>query len=242
MTIIQGRLLSPDGTPIIGASIQASLEDYAVESAGIEIYPAGVNVSTTSSTGSDGKVSMLNGSSLLPGAWELKVWATSNSITPIKYVFLIQLADGSLPKSYTLEVPNQTSILFSDLVAGLNNTMLTDALEDVEPAKYNFNIYKYASFNRVLYYQDAQLNPINLNGWTAKLQARTNYNTVLNLSTANGKIILGGDGSIRIKLSSNDTALLDVGTYDYDLVLYADADTTLRFIEGKVTIIEGVTR
>lgn len=243
MTIIQGRLFNPAGQPIVGATIEAYLEDYGIESAGTEIYASGVPITTVSSTGSDGKLSGINGAQLAAGAWELDLWASASSVTPVKYTIAIQLSAESLPKTYSVVLPNQTTIMFSDLISGLDTFTINSAEEDQSPARYDFKVYRYASVHKNFIYTDAQGTPVNMNGWGARLQIRNETGTVLySTNTATSGISLSALGILQFDISKAVTATWNPGVYKYDIILDIDATRAIRFLEGTVTVIDGVTQ
>lgn len=89
-------------------------------------------------------------------------------------------------------------------------------------------------------------NPVNLTGYSSKLQVReTHYstNTIVDLSTINGGITLGGSaGTIDLLISASASSLLQPGTFVYDLELESSNGTISRIIEGSFVITPEVTR
>lgn len=90
----------------------------------------------------------------------------------------------------------------------------------------------------------------NLTGCSAVLEIRTGDKTtplVLQASTANGKIILGGSaGTFVVTLTATDTAaLVPAGvsnkTYRYDLKIIDSSGATLHWVEGMVKVKNPVT-
>lgn len=101
---------------------------------------------------------------------------------------------------------------------------------------------------------DTPGNPVNLDGYTARMHLRTQITDpepALELTTDNGRIILGAadpdtaadptTGLITLWVDADTTTTLDAGTYVYDLELVAGTHVT-RFIEGKVKLRPEVTR
>lgn len=84
-----------------------------------------------------------------------------------------------------------------------------------------------------------------LTGATAKMQMRPTVqsDTVLvELSTANGRITLGGNtGTIDLLLSADITANLSGNRAVYDLEI-TQGEVVTRLVEGAVTIVPNVTR
>lgn len=103
-----------------------------------------------------------------------------------------------------------------------------------------------ATFTYNLIWKDSDGSPIDLTGYTARMQVRKNYNTsdtLLDLTTENGAITLGGSlGTIAVVGAADDTSAIDARTGVYDLELVSAGGTVTRLIEGKVTINPEVTR
>jgi hypothetical protein len=94
--------------------------------------------------------------------------------------------------------------------------------------------------------------PVNLTGYTAKLQVRSTHNSkavILELSTSNGRITLGtaGDfttGAINLFISATDTAQLSVcdntkPVYDLEMT---SGSVVSRILQGNVIIAPEVTK
>lgn len=88
--------------------------------------------------------------------------------------------------------------------------------------------------------------PVDLTGFTARMQIRRNIadaSAVLDLTTANGGITLGGAaGTIRILATATATAALTISAGFYDLELIDGAGAVLRLLQGTVTVSKEVTR
>lgn len=113
-------------------------------------------------------------------------------------------------------------------------------------AKKNLSIEQYATFFKRLTWRDVKKRPINLTGWTAVLQMRTNAaspDVLFELSTANGRIVIDPlKGVIDLSITDEDTGSLAFSSAAYDLSLYAPGGQRYRLIEGKVLVSPGVTR
>lgn len=110
---------------------------------------------------------------------------------------------------------------------------------------YNFTIDQGSVFSVVLVYTDSNNVPVNLTGFTAKMQLRQNYNSTaadLTLSSANGDIIIvGATGTITVNATAAQTGALSPGFYVYDLELTSGLNIS-RLIQGQVTVAEQVTQ
>lgn len=88
--------------------------------------------------------------------------------------------------------------------------------------------------------------PIDLTGYTARMQVRekiTSTSAVLDLTTANGGVTLGGTaGTIRVLATAAQTAALTIASGFYDLEIIDVTAAVRRLLEGAVTISKEVTR
>lgn len=103
-----------------------------------------------------------------------------------------------------------------------------------------------ATFTFPLVYKDSNDVPVNLTGYTARMQVRrskASTTAVLTLTTENGSITLGGSaGTIDIVASAEDTAAIPIKVGVYDLELVSPSGNVKRLIEGEVTISQEVTK
>jgi hypothetical protein len=87
--------------------------------------------------------------------------------------------------------------------------------------------------------------PVNLTGYTARLQARANqsYDPMLSLtSSAGGGITLSAvDGRITIMISADLTSGLHAGKHKYDLELVSAGGDVTRLVKGMFIVSEGIT-
>jgi hypothetical protein len=88
--------------------------------------------------------------------------------------------------------------------------------------------------------------PIDLTGWTARMQIRSEIDSttvLISLTTENGGIALGDDaGTIELYISAEDTADIDWDCAVYDLELVNIDDEPDRILAGRITISDEVTR
>lgn len=105
-----------------------------------------------------------------------------------------------------------------------------------------------ATFTRPITWKDATGDPVNLTGFSARMQVRPSTGSatvVLDLTSSNGGIVFGtprSSGYFEITVSATNTAALTPGTYVYDLELVAGSNIVTRLLEGKFTIKPEVTR
>lgn len=88
--------------------------------------------------------------------------------------------------------------------------------------------------------------PVNLTGCTARMHVRTAIDaptTLLELTTENGGIELGGvAGTIRTRMSAEDTAALTWRSGTYDLEIEFPGGIVRRLLAGTVVVSPEVTR
>lgn len=102
-----------------------------------------------------------------------------------------------------------------------------------------------ATFAYSITWKDSTGTPINLTGYSARMQVRPAVSSStlrLELTSANGRISLGGSaGTISLSISAADTAALPAGGYVYDLELVSGATVT-RLMQGAFEVRAEVTR
>lgn len=88
--------------------------------------------------------------------------------------------------------------------------------------------------------------PVDLTGYSARMQLRkskADKTVLLELSTANSKIVLGGTaGTVTVMFSKADTVGVTWTSGVYDLELTSAGMQTVRFIEGSFVLSQEVTR
>jgi hypothetical protein len=115
----------------------------------------------------------------------------------------------------------------------------------MNPGLVNLVCPQGATFQKVLTYKIGR-SPVNITGWTARMQVRENYESdsiLLDITTANNGITLGGvTGTVTLNASSATTSGFRAGVYVYDLELISANGTVIRLIEGRFTVTPEVTR
>ena len=112
------------------------------------------------------------------------------------------------------------------------------------PGKYNFICPQGTTFsNQLIWAVDDE--PVDLTTYTARMQVREKYTStqkILDLTTENGGITLGGDeGTIDLNINAAVSAAVVPKTYVYDLELVSSSVVT-RLLEGKFIVTPEVTR
>ena len=110
---------------------------------------------------------------------------------------------------------------------------------------YDILIEQGATYSQVITYKESGV-AVNLTGYTARMQVRSTLesaSTIVELTTANGRIALGGAaGTITLTISATDTAALTAGRGVYDLELVSGSGIVTRLLQGVATISRNVTR
>jgi hypothetical protein len=125
--------------------------------------------------------------------------------------------------------------------------------------KYSFIIEQGSTLDIELQYKDANGNPINLTGYTGRMQLRPSVSsdtvyltlssslnpdgTGLNFSGSNGSTP-PTSGSIGVFISAYTSSLLTFDTAVYDLEIYSGSSYpyTIRLLEGIAKLSKEVTR
>lgn len=109
---------------------------------------------------------------------------------------------------------------------------------------YNFTIEQGATFNLLMTWRIDNV-PVNLTGYTARLQARIDVDetdTILSLTTGAGITLGGAAGTISLDQTATQTAVLPKGEYVYDLELQTSGGIVTRLLQGELNISAEVTR
>lgn len=115
----------------------------------------------------------------------------------------------------------------------------------IEPGQHNFLLPQGATFSEVITWQDENGAAIDLTGFAARMKAKRRQSpttTVINLTTENGGITLGGSaGTITLGMGATDSAALIAGSYDYDLEIVSSGGLVTRLLQGVVNVTPEVT-
>lgn len=113
-------------------------------------------------------------------------------------------------------------------------------------ARKNLVIEQGATFTLDMVYRQSNGTPVNLTGYSARMQIRLRHESptaLLSFTTQGGSIVLGGAlGTIVVTATATQTAALPARSAVYDLELVAPDTTVTRLMQGSVTITPEVTR
>lgn len=111
--------------------------------------------------------------------------------------------------------------------------------------QYNITVEQGAALKRVATWKDSTNSPVNLSGYTGRMQLRNvpGGTLYLDLTTANGGITFPlTQGQIQIYITAAQTATLtQLDRYSYDLFLYPPSGDPIRLLKGIVIVEESVT-
>ena len=110
-------------------------------------------------------------------------------------------------------------------------------------SKINIQAERNATFEKAFIWKNSKGRPFNLTGYTAKMQIRATASAsspvLFEFSTENGRIVIvPASGRIELKADLSGTTF-ESGVYD--LVLTTADGRKIRLIEGKFSVIAGVT-
>lgn len=112
--------------------------------------------------------------------------------------------------------------------------------------KYNITIEQGATFVLPITWKDGSDQPVNLTGYTARMQVRQykdSTTTLANVTTENAGIVLGGAaGTVTVTITATQTAAMPAVEGFYDLELVASTGAVVRLLQGSATISREVTR
>jgi hypothetical protein len=114
-----------------------------------------------------------------------------------------------------------------------------------EAGEYDITIEQGSGFSLSLVYEAPENSPVDFTGSTARLHVREKYNssdTLIELTTENGGIELGNDGSIQLGMSATDTAALSFSRGVYDLEIVPPVGEPYKIVTGNVFLKREVTR
>ena len=114
---------------------------------------------------------------------------------------------------------------------------------------YDLEIEQGGTYTLPLVWQDSTKSPIDITGRHARMHIRSTREAniiLVELTSDNGRITLGGaTGSIVVKLTAEETSLIDWTFAVYDLELFYDdsgVEVVNKIIGGNITVLQEVTR
>jgi hypothetical protein len=114
-----------------------------------------------------------------------------------------------------------------------------------EAGEYDITIEQGSGFSLALTYEAPEGSLVDFTGSTGRLHVRSKYGAtdkLIELTTENGGIELGDDGSILLTMSADDTAELTFSRGMYDLEIVPPIGEPYKLIKGSVFLAREVTR
>lgn len=111
-------------------------------------------------------------------------------------------------------------------------------------AQYDILCEQGSTFALSMTYEDGNGQPVDLSGYSARMKAKSSAqatDSIVELTTENGRITLGADGSIALSIDAATTAAFPAISAVYDLEL-VNGSTVTRLLKGKFLIDAEVTR
>jgi hypothetical protein len=112
------------------------------------------------------------------------------------------------------------------------------------PGLVNFVCPQGSTFRRTLTYTLDEV-PVNLSGYSSRLQVREAYystDPLVSLVSGSGITMGGSAGTIDILISASVTSQFPTGTHVYDLEIISPSNIVDRLIEGTFNVTPEVTR
>lgn len=110
---------------------------------------------------------------------------------------------------------------------------------------YNTTIDQGADWYITFVYQDSTGTPINITGYTAALQLRSepsDLTSALSLTSGSGITITGSTGTLAVHATAVQTGAIVAGYYYYDLEITSGTAIVTRLVQGQIQVTAQVTR
>ena len=116
---------------------------------------------------------------------------------------------------------------------------------------YSFIIEKGATFTRVFKYKDENGAPVDLNGYTVRMQIREDYDSAIIRTFDNngngGFGLTAAEGAseeniITLTITATQTAAFTFDQARYDIELVSGAGVVTRLLQGKIKLSREVTK
>jgi len=115
----------------------------------------------------------------------------------------------------------------------------------VAPGLLNLTFSQGATWKLAMTYTDVDNVPIDLTGYTAKMQARSTFESdvaVLDLISGAGILLGGTAGTIELLVAATITAAVGAAQYVYDLEVVSASSEVTRVVQGTLSVTPEVTR
>lgn len=96
------------------------------------------------------------------------------------------------------------------------------------------------------YLEDDAVTPVDLTGYTARMQIRPNANSTtvyFDGTTENGRIVITpAEGVVSVNIPNSETTDMNFMYGAYDLEIVSDGGVVTRLVQGKVVLSKEVTK
>ena len=109
----------------------------------------------------------------------------------------------------------------------------------------NWTVGQGETWNLTLSWKDSGGVPVNLTGYSARMQARTTYDAavpVLSLTNGSGITLGGTAGTLAVSVDATTTAAIGAATYVWDVEVVSAGSVVTRLAGGNLTVTPEVTR
>lgn len=112
------------------------------------------------------------------------------------------------------------------------------------PGKHNLQIYQHATFEKRFTWKDERKRPVNITGWSARIEFRVapGGQILHTLTVGNGITINPTAGIIDIYIADEVTATFNWTSGTWDLLLTDGSGKDWRLLQGKVSVSPSTTR
>jgi hypothetical protein len=114
----------------------------------------------------------------------------------------------------------------------------------MQPGRFNFSLVQGDTFSTSPAWK-INNSYVNVTGYTAKMDVKiapTSTSTIIELSTANGRITVGTiDGKFTLNLTATETSTLPPGNYIYDLDVTSPGGVVTTLLSGGFTVVTQVS-
>jgi hypothetical protein len=114
-----------------------------------------------------------------------------------------------------------------------------------QAGEFDITIEQGSGFSLPLTYEAPEGSLVDFTGSTGRLHVRSKYgatDTLIELTTENGGIVLTEDGEITLSMPADDTAAFSFSRGVYDLEIVPPAGEPYKIIKGNVFLAREATR
>lgn len=110
---------------------------------------------------------------------------------------------------------------------------------------YDMTAEQGSDFATTITYTNDSGTPINLTGYTSRMQVRkfaSSATPILTFTNSSGMTITAGSGVIDLAITAAAMAMVPAGSYQYDLEIIDSSGEVIKLLAGKFDVEAEVTR